>query len=120
MAIEERVYDRSFDAAADLSEKQYYFVKLSAAHTCNVAGAADSALIGILQNKPESDRAASVRRVGVSKLVLGGTVTVGAKLTSDANGKGVTATSGQRYGAIALEAGDSGDTISALMEFGKV
>ena len=44
-------------------------------------------------------------------LELGGTVTRGARLMPDANGKGITATSGKYYGAIADESGVSGEFI---------
>ena len=120
MAISQQVYDISMKTATDLSDKQFYWMQVSADYTVALATAADTELVGLLQNKPESGVAAQVRRVGISKAVLGGTVTAGSRLTSDANGKTVAATSGQRYGAIALEGGDSGDTISVLMEFGTV
>lgn len=46
------------------------------------------------------------------RLELGGTVTQGDSLKSDANGKGVTTTStGDWIGAIAMDAGVSGDVI---------
>lgn len=44
-------------------------------------------------------------------LELGGTVTRGDRLMPDANGKGITATTGKYYGAIAEESGVSGEKI---------
>ena len=41
-------------AAADLSSKQYHFVKLASATTVNVCSATTDRAIGILQNNPES------------------------------------------------------------------
>jgi hypothetical protein len=55
-------------------------------------------------------------------LELGGTVTTGALLKSDASGKGVAiAASGtdlQRYGAVALEPGAAGERIRVLIQPG--
>lgn len=44
-------------------------------------------------------------------LELGGTVTRGDRLMPDANGKGITATTGKYYGAVAQESGVSGEKI---------
>jgi hypothetical protein len=56
----------------------------------------------------------------VCLLTLGTTVTVGAQLASDANGKGVLGTTGQNLGAEALEAGNAGDLIRVQVVLGKV
>jgi len=122
LAIEVNIFDMPMKAAGDLSAKQYYGMKVSADFTVTTAGAADAALIGILQNKPAAaGRSASVRKVGISKVVLGGTVAAGDRLTTDSSGKLIkTTTSNNRYCAIAIEGGDSGDTVSAVMEFGYV
>lgn len=123
MAVEARLYDVTMLADGDLSDAQHYFMMLHASDEdyIDLADAAAVTLFGVLQDKPEaSGRACNVRRIGRSKLVLGGTVTYGQKLTSDANGAGVAATTGQRYGAIALEGGDAGDTVTVEMEFGYV
>jgi hypothetical protein len=119
MAIEILQWDIGFlKAAADLSSKQHLFMKLSAADTANVAGAGE-AIIGILQNKPAAaGRACEIRRLGVSKITAGDTVTVGAKLKSDSAGKGVAASTGDLYGGICLEAATTGKTTSILMEIG--
>jgi hypothetical protein len=120
MAVEEQIFDLGFcKAAADLSDYQYHWNQLSDAFTVNVAGAADANLLGIQQDIPAAaGRPVSVRRVGVSKLVLGGVVAYGNRITSDANGHGVVATTGERYGAIAIEAGTATMKVSVLMEFG--
>jgi len=107
-------------AGADLSSKQFYFVQISAEDTCNLAGAADESTIGILQNEPESGQAASIRTMGISMLVLGDTVSVDDQLTPDADGKGVPATTGEKYLCRALQAGSAGESISVLMEINRV
>ena len=81
------VLDITFEAAADLSAKQYYLVKMSAADKVNLAGA-NAKVIGVLQNKPKSGEAAVVRVCGTSKVISHDTgIAVGDYLTSDANGK---------------------------------
>jgi hypothetical protein len=112
----------TFLAYTDLSTKQYKFMAVpSSTGTVNTAGSA-VATIGILQDKPSAaNRPACVRVAGVSKLVLGGTVTAGARLTPDTNGDGVaTVANLAEYGAIALEPGDDNDVIEVLLERGTV
>ena len=50
-----------------------------------------------------------------AQLQLGGTVTPGDLLTSDASGFGVTATTGQYAGARAVEAGTSGKIVTVQL-----
>ncbi len=121
MAVEQRIYDLTLQAQEDLSTKQFYWGAGSGEFGVALSGAADEDLVGIIQNKPTTTRTASeIRRVGISKMICGGAITVWDKVTSDAAGKGVTASDGERYGAIALEAGVNGRIISVLMEFGYV
>lgn len=95
-------------AGADLSTKQFYAVKLSAANTVILAGAGDL-IYGILQNKPTSGQAADVSIFGVTKAILGGTVTGGNKLKVDSAGKLVANSTGDTTVAMAIIDGVSGD-----------
>lgn len=56
---------------------------------------------------------------GIAEVECGGSVTFGAKLASDANGKAVAAESGEYLG-IALEGGASGDIIRVKLSGGYV
>lgn len=58
----------AFKAGADLSAKQYYFVKISAANTVIVCAATTDRPIGVLQNKPTSGQTAEVCCIGVTKV----------------------------------------------------
>ena len=119
MATEENQYNITLVADHDLSNYQFRFVALSGERACDLAEPADEDLIGILQNKPDgAGIAATVCRMGLSKLVGGATFVVGAKLTSDANGRGVAAAYGERYGAVALEGGAVNKVCTVLVEFG--
>ncbi|MFA5731857.1 MAG: hypothetical protein WC934_07620 [Acidithiobacillus sp.] len=116
MAGQSKLFSDSLLAAADLSAKQYKFVKLTDDRTVNVCGNGE-AMYGILQNDPAAaGRPAEVMVYGISNLVLGGTVTAGAYIGSDGNGDGVAVTADHaEYGAIAREGGDDNDVISVLL-----
>lgn len=104
MAHELMIWNSSLLAAADLSAKQYFAVKITAADTINLSGAGENA-IGILQNKPTSGQTATVMVMGESMAMYGDTVTAGANLMANASGKLVPATGTNAVIAVAREAG---------------
>ena len=84
------VYDETFKNTTDLSAKQYFSMKLSAADTVAICSAATDQVIGILQNNPTANQGATVRLLGRSKAVTDGSGTAiafGDKLGTDANGR---------------------------------
>jgi hypothetical protein len=92
MSIQNTGNVHSLPAAADLSAKQFYAVKVNSSGQAALAAAGEFA-IGILQNKPTAGQAATIVTVGpVSKAVAGGSITAGALVAADANGKLVAAT----------------------------
>lgn len=111
---------RSYTAGGDLSAKQFHFVKVgTVVGTVVICGASDKP-IGIVQNAPLSGEAADVAIIGGgAKLAIAGTVTPGAFLKPDSNGKGVaTAVSGDFFCAVADSIGSngaSGDNIPVLI-----
>src|SRR5574343_819102 len=110
MSFEHPDFRLSLVAAADLSAKQYYAVKIDSAGKVAVAGAGELA-IGILQNKPAAGEAANVWTFGpVSKAFAGGTIAAGAAVAADSNGKLVTATAGK---VNTSDAGASADPLIA-------
>jgi len=120
MAFEQNIYDISRQAAADYytTSKQFYIMKLNSSAYAELAGAANAASIGVLQNKPKEGEAAEIRRVGISKVICGDDIAIGAKVTGNADSEAVTAGAGERYIGIALETGADGRIISLLTEFG--
>lgn len=94
-----------------------YAVKLSAGQVV-VATAATDAIIGVTQGKYAAGETASIKLrsgSGTVKVKLGGTVTVGARVT--ANGTGLlvaTTTAANEVVGVALEAGVSGDFIEIM------
>src|SRR5258705_7006664 len=80
--------------AADLSTKQFRFVKHTADNTVNVCAAATDCPSGVLQDKSASGVAADVMSMGLTKLVAGGTIAAGDRIGTDANGAAVKLTEG--------------------------
>lgn len=110
-------HDIPLPAAGDLSAKQYRFVTLNSSG--QIAASTRGALsCGVLQDKPAAaGRSGAVRYNGVTKIKLGGSVTAGNAIVSDANGDGVTtASSDTNYMGIALESGASGEIVAMLLQ----
>lgn len=87
-------------------------VALAAANTAPIIGVSDGMGAAIAEM-------ADVHLMGIVLIELGGTVTAGQTLSSDATGRGVgvvgATTTTRRVGAIALQPGVSGDRIQALI-----
>jgi len=98
-------------AGADLTAKQYKCVA--------VAGtiAADGTAIGLLQNKPNTGRDATVGYAGRSRFVASDTVAAGALLTPTTNGFMVTVGSGDPCFGRALSAVASGGIGEGIFNF---
>lgn len=90
-------------AAADLSTKQFYAVKITASRAVNLASTGGEAIYGILQNNPISGLAADVGMLGITKAVAGAAVTAGDYLMTDTSGRVITATSTNHRIGQALE-----------------
>lgn len=100
-------YRFSRPAAADLSDKQYYLVKLVAGEMA-LCGAGEFGYA--LQNKPVAAEAAEVEKVGLTNCTAGAAIAANALVTSDANGKAVTAGTGDFIcGQAVTAAGADGD-----------
>ena len=107
-------------AAADLSGKQFYFVKLTAAKKVNVCTAATDKPIGILQNKPTANQPAEVMAIGISKvssdaaLSLGDLIGPSADSQADAKVPGTDLTE-YIAGQVLVASGAAGELASALI-----
>ena len=120
MAFENGILDIGFLAGEDLSNDQYRFVILSGGkvHRPNAAG--DKA-VGVLQNNPAAGEAASVRMLGISKLVAGETIAENeyVKLEyvdADDAGKGLDAdTALDLASAFCLSGGDEDELITVAV-----
>ncbi len=103
-------------AAADLSGKQYYFVKLASATTVNVCTAITDIPIGILQNDPTSGQSAVVRIFGISKVVADGTLAAGNVIGTSADSQADAISRGTDNSVTilgqAVEAASAGETVT--------
>lgn len=124
MAVQRHGNIVSFESAADLSTKQYHVVKMTSAGKVNLASAGTDVSLGVLYNKPKTGEAAEVlmrNSAGTGKVIIGGTVTLGAALTANASGKAIaTTTAGDQILGYALEAGSADDIIEFMPTTGKV
>jgi hypothetical protein len=107
-------------AAADLSAKQYHFVKLdSAGKAAEIAANTDRA-IGVLQNAPLAGQEAEVLVVGGTKLVAGEALAEGAVLSTTSAGKADsiavgTATTQYILGTALTEVANDGEIVTAVV-----
>ena len=108
---------------SNLSALQYHFVRLDTSEEVVACGLNEKPL-GILQDAPNgssTEKVATVRIQGMSKLSIAETVVFGNFLTSTAASKGeVCDAAGEEYGAKALTSGESGDLIAVLIAHGEV
>lgn len=103
MAFEQGLQCVTMPVNADMSTKQYFFMKNSAGSAA-VAGAGQQ-VMGVLQNDPAaSGRAGNIGIQGITKVVAGAAISAGAYVSSDASGKAVTAVSGDIPAGIAVTA----------------
>lgn len=84
-----------------------------------LAGAGDTALGATGELDTAEGCRCDVQLDGIAEVECGGSVSFGAKLASDANGKAVAAESGEYLG-IALEGGASGDIIRVKLSGGYI
>lgn len=104
-------------ASTDLSGMQYHFVAITADGRVDHAGAG-AAVLGVLQNKPTEDQAASVMVNGVSKIkAAGGTLSEGMQAKSDAAGRATASTGDVVSGTIIFgSSGSTGRVLSILLD----
>jgi hypothetical protein len=106
---------KNFIAGGTLSAR--LIVKKGADDSHVVAAAASTdAPVGVNErlDRVSGDRADIVVQ-GIADVLLGGTVNFGDRITADANGKGVAATSGSNNVGMAMADGVSGDIIPVLV-----
>lgn len=84
----------TMSAGADLSAKQFYFVKISAANTVVVCSAATDKPIGVLQNAPVSGASAEIVVVGVTKINADAALSAGNLIGTSGDGQADAKTPG--------------------------
>jgi hypothetical protein len=112
MAIELIGLTTSREAGEAMTDKQHFIVQLDATGKIEVAEGATDLIVGVLQNTPDTGEQATYAFTGVAKVKCGGTVGIGAFVTSDTGGKAVATTTdgdiviGRHIGTVAGADGD--------------
>jgi len=105
----------TWTAGADLSSKQFYAVKQTAAGQVNVATTGDS-IVGVLLNKPTSGLPCEIALFGTVKVICGSSgMTAGDTLEVDSSSKFTTQTTGVNPVGMAIDTGVSGDIVRILL-----
>ena len=109
----------SLTAAADLSAKQNLFIKVSGNNGCDVCGAGGDAIgTADAQCKAVSGAPQSILTGPVVSITLAATLSAGAEVMSDANGKAVAWTTTNRSLGYLLVGGASGDVVNMYFAAG--
>jgi hypothetical protein len=106
-------------ASADLSAKQYYFVKMSGEKTVTVCAGVTDKPIGVLQNAPASGQAATVCAIGITKVSGDADLGYGDSIGTSADGQAAayTASDTTKYivGQVIEGNGTAGGLITAAI-----
>lgn len=101
------------------SGNQYRFVTITGAHQCGLADNTDTAIVGVLQNKPQvTGAAATVAIRGISLVQAGEDITAGAVIVVDTDGTGVpsgTVGAGTTKVGIAVGGAADGELVPVLL-----
>lgn len=118
MATELTGFQLSLIAGADLSAKQFTFVKAHSTAGQVVSSGAGETAIGVLEAGDVAGRAVPIRRLGVAKVKAGGIITAGALVAADAAGEAVAATATDFVLGTALAGAADGDIIEVALTDG--
>ena len=99
------------DGVTDLSAKYGCAVKLNGSKQVVLGAVAGESGVGILVNKPGVGQTAEVMHLGVSPVLSGAAFSALDLLTTDVNGKLVTAVAGNKVYAKALAAATGADQL---------
>tara|TARA_R110002153_G_scaffold208974_1_gene361468 strand:- start:352 stop:720 length:369 start_codon:yes stop_codon:yes gene_type:complete len=111
MAVTQSRDNRTIVAGADLSAKQFTFVKLDAAAKAVSCGDGEAAF-GVLEVPAGSGKAATVTVSGKVMVKCGDDVTIGGPVAADVNGEAVDAAVGNIIVGTAYESGVDGQIIA--------
>lgn len=99
MATGIELLDINMKANSDLSAKQFYIVKQTAADTVDLTSAVTDRAFGVLANAPKQNQAAEVQTDGVAKVVSDGSgtaIAAGDQVGTDTSGRAVKCTTNDR------------------------
>jgi hypothetical protein len=107
-------------AGADLSTKQYFFVKINTSGQAVLCSGATDKPIGVLQNNPESGEEAAIVVIGGTKLVASASLDEGDLIGTAASGKADAKTPGSDttefvVGTVIAAAGADNEILTAVV-----
>lgn len=107
-------------AAADLSTKQYFFVKIDSSGNAALCSGATDRPIGVLQNNPTAGQAAEVLVVGGTKVVASASLDEGVLIGTTSAGKAGAKTPGTDttnyvVGTVILASGADNQILTAVV-----
>ena len=109
--------DSKHRAFADLSTHQYKFVKLTS-NGIELVSALTDKPFGVLQNAPTAGQAAEVMRLGLTKVISGGTIAVGAAVGTSAAGLALSKTLGTDITHFVAGVADEASVINDIFTLG--
>lgn len=114
MAFEERLRSETYVAAADLRTSQYRFVKLDTNGKAIAVAAITDLPVGILQNKPNTNEAATVALAGVSKIEASAAHAINDLIGVSTNGRALSGPAAGNYiaGRAISSSGAAGEYLS--------
>lgn len=105
-------------AATDLTGDRYRFVVINATGQIARLNTAGGRADGVLQGPHPANEAAEVTVSGVTKMIAGAAIANTGPVTSDSQGRAVTAVTGNTINGIALEtAAAAGEVIAVLLGY---
>lgn len=113
-------FSKPFVSAADLSGSKYLAAKLDSNGKIDIATANTDVLMGVIEEGAQaySGASVSVQILGTAKMIAGGTISVGARVTPTTAGK-VIATTTDKQGSVGIYIGTaaaaSGDIIEVFL-----
>jgi hypothetical protein len=121
MSTEHIGFVASREAGEAMTDKQHYIVQLDSTGKIEVAESATDFIVGVLQNTPAAGEQAVYAFGGVAKVKAGGTVGIGAYVTTNGSGKAVATVTNRdviigRH--IGTSAGADGDLIEVQLGIG--
>jgi hypothetical protein len=97
---------KSFPVVSSLAANQYCFVTFDSSGRLVLTNTAGGYAVGVLQDKPGAGDPGTICGIGdVTKVQCGGTIAASQRVSANATGQAVVATSTQPYLGIALQAG---------------
>ena len=117
-ALRSRLFAESWEAAADLSDKQFYFVKQDTNGKINVLTSVVDIVVGVLDNDPTSGRMGRVMHAGIAKVVSDGSsdnIGRGDPVAADSSGRAVQSSSNKAVGWALTPSTTAGGLISVLL-----